>query len=296
MGSGLLGELFALTTAVTWAIAVILFKKSGEKVPPFALNFFRVAVSSILFVLMFVIIGKPILGVAPLTDYLILIASGVIAIAISDTLFHMCLNRVGAGLNAIVDGLYSPSIVFFAWLLIGERLGPWQLAGMGAVLLGVFIATRHNPPPGATKRQLIFGIMWGVLAMLTLGIGIVIAKPVLNRSPVLWATAVRQIGSFLAMLPVAILLPSRRKIFSHFRPSSSWKYMIPGTVIGSFLALILWIAGMKYTQASTAAILNQTSTIHIIILATIFLGEPLTRRKVAAVVLTLVGIIMVTAG
>jgi drug/metabolite transporter (DMT)-like permease len=72
--------------------------------------------------------------------------------------------------------------------------------------------------------------------------------------------------------------------------------MIPGTVIGSFLALIRWIAGLKYTQASTAAILNQTSTIHIIIMATIFLGEPLTRRKVAAVVLTLIGIIMVTAG
>lgn len=291
-----MGEIFALSTAVTWSIAVILFKKSGEKVPPFALNFFRVAVSSLLFVLMFVIIRKPLLGVAPLKDYLILIASGVIAIAISDTLFHMCLNRVGAGLNAIIDGLYSPSIVFFAWLLIGEKLGPWQLAGMGAVLLGIFIATRHDPPPGATKRQLGFGIMWGVLSMVTLGIGIVIAKPVLNHSPVLWATAVRQIGTFIVMLPVALLLPSRKKIFSNFRPISSWKYMIPGTVIGSFLSLIFWIGGMKYTQAGTAAILNQTSSIHIIILATIFLKEPLTKRKIAALVLALAGILMVTIG
>jgi drug/metabolite transporter (DMT)-like permease len=291
-----LGEIFALSTAVTWSIAVILFKKSGEKVPPFALNFFRVAVSSLLFVMMFVIIGKPIFGVAPLKDYLILIASGVIAIAVSDTLFHMCLNRVGAGLNAIVDGLYSPSIVFFAWLLLGEKLGPWQLAGMGAILLGIFIATRHDPPPGASRRQLIFGIMWGVLSMLTLGIGIVIAKPVLNHSPVLWATAVRQLGTFLAMLPVALLLPSRKRIFSNFRPISSWKYMIPGTVIGSFLSLIFWIAGMKYTQAGIAAILNQTSSIHIIIMATIFLKEPLTKRKIMALILTLAGILMVTIG
>ena len=289
-----MGEIFALSTAVTWSIAVILFKKSGEKVPPFALNFFRVAVSSLLFVLMFVVIRKPIFGVAPLKDYLILIASGVIAIAISDTLFHMCLNRVGAGLNAIVDGLYSPSIVFFAWLILGEKLGPWQLAGMGAVLLGIFIATRHDPPPGATKRQLAFGIFWGVLSMVTLGIGIVIAKPVLNHSPVLWATAVRQIGTFLVMLPVALLLPSRKKIFSNFMPMSSWKYMIPGTVIGSFLSLIFWIAGMKYTQAGIAAILNQTSSIHIIIMATIFLKEPLTRRKVIAAALAVVGILMVT--
>lgn len=289
-----MGEIFALSTAVTWSIAVILFKKSGEKVPPFALNFFRVAVSSLLFVLMFVIIREPFFGVAPLKDYLILIASGVIAIAISDTLFHMCLNRVGAGLSAIVDGLYSPSIVFFAWVILGEKLGPWQLAGMGAVLLGIFIATRHDPPPGATKRQLAFGIFWGVLSMVTLGIGIVIAKPVLNHSPVLWATAVRQIGTFLVMLPVALLLPSRKKIFSNFMPMSSWKYMIPGTIIGSFLSVIFWIAGMKYTQAGIAAILNQTSSIHIIIMATIFLKEPLTRRKVIAAVLTAIGILMVT--
>jgi drug/metabolite transporter (DMT)-like permease len=291
-----LGEIFALSTAVTWSIAVILFKKSGEKVPPFALNFFRVAVSSALFVLMFLIIREPVFGVAPLRDYLILIASGVIAIAVSDTLFHMCLNRVGAGLNAIVDGLYSPSIVFFAWLLLGEKLTPWQLGGMGAVLLGIFIATRHAPPPGATRKQLIFGILWGILAMVTLGIGIVIAKPVLNRSPVLWATAVRQIGTFAAMLPVALLLPSRKSIFANFRPHGSWKYMIPGTVIGSFLSLIFWIAGMKYTQASTAAILNQTSSIHIIIMATIFLKEPLTRRKVIAAALAIAGIVLVTAG
>ncbi len=291
-----MGELFALSTAVTWSIAVILFKKSGEKVPPFALNFFRVAVSSLLFVLMFVAIREPVFGVAPVRDYLILIASGVIAIAVSDTLFHMCLNRVGAGLNAIIDGLYSPSIVFFAWLLIGEKLSHWQLAGMGSVLLGIFIATRHSPPPGATRSQLIFGIIWGVLSMLTLGVGIVIAKPVLNHSPVLWATAVRQVGCFLAMLPVALLLPSRKRIFSNFIPHSSWKYMIPGTVIGSFLSLIFWIAGMKYTQAGTAAILNQTSSIYIIILATVFLRERLTIRKVTALVLALAGIIMVTAG
>ena len=283
-------------TAITWSIAVILFKKSGERVPPFALNFFRVAVSSVLFALMLLMIREPVFGVAPVRDYLILIASGIIAIAVSDTLFHMCLNRVGAGLNAIIDGLYSPSIVFFAWLLIDEKLSHWQLAGMGSVLLGIFIATRHSPPRGATRSQLIFGIMWGVLSMLTLGVGIVIAKPVLDHSPVLWATAVRQVGCLLAMLPVALLLPSRKSIFSNFIPHSSWKYMIPGTVIGSFLSLIFWIAGMKYTQAGTAAILNQTSSIYIIILATVFLREPLTVRKITALVLALTGIIMVTAG
>jgi drug/metabolite transporter (DMT)-like permease len=71
--------------------------------------------------------------------------------------------------------------------------------------------------------------------------------------------------------------------------------MVPGTIIGSFLSLIFWIAGMKYTQASIAAILNQTSSIHIIIMATIFLGESLTKRKVIAALLAILGIVMVVA-
>lgn len=288
-----MGELFALLAAVAWALAVILFKRSGETVPPFALNFFRVSVSSVFFILLSVVLRDPHWGRAPLADYLILLASGVVAIAISDTLFHMCLNRVGAGLNAIIDCLYSPSVIFFAWLLVGERLGGWDFAGMGAVLAAILIASRHAPPAGIGRRAFAAGIFYGLLAMLTLGLGIVIAKPVLDRSPVLWATAVRQIGCFLAMLPVVALAPRRRAILSHFRPAPAWKYMLPGTALGSFLSLILWIAGMKYTQAGIAAILNQTSTIHILIFASIFLGEPLTRRKGYAAVLAVAGILMV---
>lgn len=288
-----MGEIFALLTSVAWAFAVILFKRSGETVPPFALNFFRVAVSTLLFIPLLAAAWRPGWGDAPPRDYLILAASGVIAIAISDTLFHMCLNRVGAGLNAIIDCLYSPSVVFFAWLLIGERLAGWDFGGMAFVLAAILIASRHKPPAGATRRTLALGIVFGVFSMLTLGLGIVIAKPVLNRSPVIWATAVRQFGTLVAMVPAALIAPSRREIFSQFKPSASWKFMLPGTVLGSFLSLIFWIAGMKYTQAGTAAILNQTSTIHILVFASLFLGEPLTRRKIVSAALALAGILMV---
>ncbi len=291
-----MGEVFALTTAVFWAFAVILFKKSGEKVPPFALNFFRVGVGSFLFILTFIVTREPLFGVAPLKDYLILTISGVIAIAIADTFFHMCLNTVGAGINALVDTLYSPSIIFFAYFLLGEKLGSWHYGGMVLIMSGVIITTRIKLPAGITRKQLLTGIMWGVLSMLTLGLGIVIAKPVLNRSSVLWATAVRQIGCFLVMIPVALLLPSRRNIFSTFIPHSHWKFMIPATILGSYLALIFWIAGMKYTQVGAAAILNQTSSVLILIFASLFLKESFTKYKLIAAIFATAGIVMVTLG
>ena len=288
-----MGEIFALACALVWAFAVIFFKKSGETVAPFPLNVFRVTVSSALFLLTMAILRKPLWGQAPLEDYLILVASGIIAIAVSDTLFHMSLNRVGAGLNAIVDTLYSPFIILFAMLMLGERLTWQQAGGMVLVVAGVLAASASRPAAGLARRDLVIGLLLGVGAMATLGFGIVLAKPVLERSDVLWATTVRQLGSFAVLGGAALLLPRRRKRLSVFRPHAAWKFTLPGTFLGSFLALILWIAGMKYTTAGIAGILNQTSTIYILILASLFLKEPFSFRKMLATALTLLGIFLV---
>ncbi len=288
-----MGEVFALAAALVWAGAVILFRKSGETVPPLALNLFRVSVSSVLFGAVLWASGRPLFGVAPLGDYLILMASGIIAIALSDTLFHMCLNRVGAGVNAIVDTLYSPFIIICAWFMLGERLGPWQIAGMSLIIGAVMVATRVTPPEGVERRTLITGILIGVGAMASLSFGIVLAKPVLNHTDIIWATSVRQFGSLLVLVPMTLIHPDRRRLWSVFRPHYSWRYSVPGTFMGSFLALMFWIGGMKLTEAGTAAILNQTSTIYILILASVFLKEPFSWRRGLAAVMALGGILLV---
>ena len=288
-----MGEMFAVLCAVAWSLAVILFRKSGQTVPPLAMNLFRVTVSSVVFLATLLVLQKPLLNQAPVGDYLILALSGVIAIAISDTLFHACLNRVGAGLNAIIDSLYAPSVVVSAWLLLGERISAWQLAGMVAIISSVALATRVKLPPDLTRRELLSGIAFGVGAMATLGLGIVIAKPVLERSDVLWATTVRQLSSLAVLLPAVLVNPGRGRLLGVFRPNRSWRYAVPGTLLGSYLALLMWIAAFKLTAAGTAAILNQTSTIFILVLASLLLKEPFTRRKALAAVLALGGIALV---
>ncbi len=288
-----MGQIFALLTAVIWAIAVILLKRSGESVSPFALNLFRVVVSTALLLPTVLVAGEA--GWHGTTrDVLVLFASGIIAIATSDTLFHMSLNAVGAGISAIIDCLYAPLTVLLATVLLGERLSALQLFGMALVLSGVLTAAQHDPPHGVSRRQLVLGVLWGVLSMIALALGIVIAKPVLNHSPVLWATAVRQVGCLGVMVPVALLSPRRREILHVFKPSRGWRFSLPGAILGSYLALIFWIAGMKYTKVGVAAILNQSSTIYVLALAAIFLHEPFTRKKVLASLVAIVGIVLVT--
>ncbi|MBN2432482.1 MAG: DMT family transporter [Acidobacteria bacterium] len=291
-----MGELFALLFAVTWAAAVILFKHSGETVSPFALNFLRVTVSTVLLVATLYITGGRLLSDAPLADYLILLLSGFIAIIISDTLFHQSLNMLGAGLTAIVECMYSPFMVMLGYLLLAEKVSLWQMGGMGLVIAGVIMVVARPGTVVVRGRQLTMGIVWCVTAMFTLALGIVIAKPVLEHSSVLWATTVRQTGCLIMMVILAGLSPNRRRFFGVFRPAVSWKSALPGTVLGSYLALLCWIAGMKYTQVGVAAILNQTSTFFIILLAVIFLGETFSRRQVLASLVAMAGLVMVVCG
>jgi len=291
-----MGEFYAITCALVWAFAVILFKRSGETVTPFALNLFRVGISLVVFVPLVALSGQPWLPALPAGDYLRLAASGILGIAISDTFFHRALNRLGAGLTAIVDATYSPFIVLFAFGLLGEQLSALQLLGMLLVITAVVLASYHHPRTHLPRRALLAGIAYGLLAMGTVALAIVVAKPALTASPVIWATTVRQVATLAVMLPAALIHPQRRRLLGVFRPSPSWRFSLPGTLLGSCLALLLWIAGMKYTEVGAAAILNQTSTIFVLILATLFLRERFTKVKLVAALLAVGGIVLVTQG
>jgi len=89
-----LGEILASLAAVLWAIAVILFKKSGEHVHPIALNLFKTALAVILFIPTLYFFKQPFFRDAPLNEYVLLLASGAIGIGIADTLFFKCLNML----------------------------------------------------------------------------------------------------------------------------------------------------------------------------------------------------------
>jgi len=288
------GEFFAVACAVVWAFAVILLKRSGETIAPFALNLFRVTFSLPLLLVTLLLAGHVTLPPVPSRDYGALVASGILGIVISDTLFHKSLNLVGAGITAIIDTFYSPITVLLAFLLIGERIGPADLIGMCLIMGAVLLSTTVTPPAHCSRGRLIEGIIIGILGLIFLGLGIVVAKPVLHRWPVLWVAAVRQAGSAVVLVALALASPRRREILGVWRPAPVWKRMVPATLLGSYLSLVLWIAGMKYTMASIAAILNQSSTVFILILSVLLLREPLTRRKVAASVLALAGILLVS--
>lgn len=288
------GEIFAFSTAVVWAFAVILFKKSGESVHPIALNAFKSTLATVLFIPTIFIFKESLFRPAPLNDYLLLLFSGALGIGIADSLFFMSLNRLGAGLTAIVNCLYSPFIIILSILFLGENLSLFQVMGIVMIISAVVTATSIKGRGMVSKHNLIWGVIWGALAMAAMAVGIVMIKTILNRSPLLWVTEIRLFGGILSLYIILLLYKEGGQMVNSLFSLHSRKYTLFGSFLGAYVSMILWLGGMKFTQASIAAALNQTSNIFVFIFAAFFLKEAINTQKTFAIIMAVAGVFLVT--
>ncbi|MGN7832421.1 DMT family transporter [Pseudoxanthomonas sp. 22568] len=290
-----IGEALALGSAAAWAVGVILARQLGATLPPLALNLMKNGLILALLapVVLFLHAGQ--WPQMPMRDVALVLASGVLGIAVADTLYFRALNELGAGRMGIIGNLYSPLVLLMGFLWLDERLGARQWLGFGLVGLGVLLVTR--PPrewrthPAHTLR----GVLIGMSAIALMAIAIVMVKRILEEQPLLWVTVLRLAGAVAGLLLIAALPGLRRH--RAFDPGKvPWHRLILAAVIGQGLSMVLWLGGYKYTSASVAAILNESASVFLVILAAVWLREPLGRRGAVGVLLTFSGIACMLLG
>jgi drug/metabolite transporter (DMT)-like permease len=292
-----IGEIFALAAPICWATAVVLFRMTGFSVGALALNLFKNVAALALFAATLLVVGGSSPSPIAARDYVLLLLSGAIGIGISDTFFFMTLNRVGASLEAIITTSYSPFIILLSFLFLGERMSGAQIFGVLLILSAVLsVGWMRGSKGDVHPRTLLSGIAFGLLATSTQAVAIVMIKPVLGGYPLIWASFWRLVGGVAASALVFPFLSKRRAALASLRDRRVWPVMIPAVVMGTYVSLLFWLAGMKYTQASIAAALNQTSTLWTFLFAALLLREPVTRKRIAGLVLGVAGVAMVTLG
>ncbi len=284
-----LGELFSLLSAALWAVGVILYRQLGATLPPLQLNLLKN-----LLVLCMVVPAIPLVhGFAPPSFFMaeigVALASGAIGIALADTLYFRALNQLGAGRMGVLGNFYSPAVIGLSFIFLGERLTLVQLIGFGLVSLGVFLVAERRADDQGGGRALIQGLGIGLLAILLMAVAIVMVKRTLEVQPLLWVTGVRLVGATFGLLALSMLFRSRGPMLPPLR-GLPWRKLLLAAFVGQFLSMVFWLGGYKFTSASVAAILNESSSVFILLLAWAWLKEPLSRRAVVGVALTIGGV------
>ncbi len=290
-----IGVLCATGAALFWSAAVIMFKRSGEVLSPTALNLFKGLVTLLLLVPTLLLAGTPLFPDRPLHDWMLFSISGVLGISLADNFFFMALKRLGAGLWAVVDCLYLPSIILLSALFLNESIGPKGLTGAALVMAAIVAGSHSGLPVVESRRDVMAGLFWGALSVALMAGSIVMVKPLLATTSVLWASFVRLLAGVVGLLVITWFHPQRGTILQVLVPSPVWKIALPASIVGNYLAMLAWLAGFKYTLVSVAAILNQLSTIFTFILAAVILKEPVTPARLIAIVLAVAGALLATA-
>ena len=289
-----LGEALSVVSAVVWASAIILFRIVGQKIHALGLNLFKNVLSFALLGLTIALTGEAAFPRVPAGRYVLFFLSGVIGIAVSDLLFLVALHKLGAELTAIVDCAYSPFVIGLSFLFLGERMTVPQVFGVALIVAAVALITLKRGDSQIPRRDLVRGIEVGILAMFFTAAGIVMIKPILGQASLVWAGFVRMAGGAAAAAIMVGIHPRRRAIVSPGPYLENLRLLVPASILASYLSMELWMAGMKYTQASIASALNQLNTIFIFILAAVFLKEKVSPVKLAAVALAFAGAVFVS--
>lgn len=288
------GEYTAVSSALLWSVSVILLRLSGLSLAPLPLTFFKSSVALVCFLLTVLGQGIPLLPELPVDAYVRLILSAILGIAIADTLFLAALNRLGASLQALADCIYAPSVAAVGFLMFGDGLGAREILGGCLVLGGVMVGVDSAEPQaeeGQSKGSLLEGVLLAAGAHIIMAVGILMVRDVIRAESVVWVSGFR----FAIATAVLLIYGSLKgeKMWVAFRRPDLFKWTIPLSFLGPYLATIFWASGFKYTTPGRAAIYNQLSTVFIIILARVALGERLTPRRIAGVLLAGVGSVLV---
>lgn len=270
------GEICALLAPLCWSVAMLLYRRTTDHLPGASITLFKNVLALVLLSLTMLVLGIRIPRDRSALDWARVMASGLLGLAVADTLLFEALRRIGSARIAIVDTIYAPTLITLSVLFLGDTLTWGFVVGGAAVIAGVAVANWQKPPPGPDTTELAFGTVLGLLAIAGTATGVVLARPVLQASSLVEVTWTRLLAGVVGQV---IWMAARRELgvaVTVFRPQPVWRTLWPAAFIGTYLSLLLWLGGFKWANAPVAAVLNQMATVYMLVLARVVLGEGVT--------------------
>lgn len=295
----LLGQLAALSAALFWALATLLYNRSSLHLNAAQLNLVKGLVACPLLLISLYMFGLGFtLDLASPALWLLLL-SGVIGITIGDTCYFSALRRLGPWHTILLEYLAPPFAAVLAWFFLKETLSLLEIIAAFTVIAGViFVLTEkrmtNSPLPQRIDRA---GLAFAVGAAWCQAVGLVMAFHALQAFEInaLQAALVRLGGGTLA-LTIGLLLFAPR-ILVTTKDALRQTRILPLMVaifFGTFMAIGLQQVAIAHVTPGIAQTLLATAPLFMILI-NMLLGKPLSLRALIGTLLALLGIVLLFA-
>jgi len=289
----ILGAIAALVSALSWALCDVLWRKVGEEISPLSINFSKTLIGSFYLVIFFLVSG---IETITFKGFIFLSLSGLVGIALGDTLFFMSLMQIGPRLSSLMGSLASVLIVLSAVLFLGERLSLMIWIGIVLTVGGVtWLLWEHSPQTNIIRNKSL-GIKYGLLSILCMTIGVLFAKVgVVDVSPI-QATFIRLFWGVIGLAVWGSIKCELKHWIRPFKDRRLLKKVSWIAFIGTFGGFWLSLISLKHIDASIASTLNATAPLFILPLVAIMLREKISLKAFWGAVIVVGGVALIFRG
>jgi drug/metabolite transporter (DMT)-like permease len=264
------GELAAGLAAGIWAGSAMFYGQIGRQISPLVLN-----LSKGLLAIGYLAITMALTGDSfqlPMKALGLLLLSGLVGIALGDTVFFGALNRVGARLTLLINTLSPVATALLANVFLGEKLRPWSYLGICLAIGGIAgvisdqTVDRFSSRDAALvgrSRQYWLGIGFGVISALANSAASVLSRQAMSAqdlSPVattFWRLVAGTIG-------ILVLLAGQKKRPSLKLSSQTWSQLGAVAFFSTYLGISLQQTALKFTAAGIAQTIGATSPLFVL--------------------------------
>ena len=293
----LTGALAALAAALCWTLASSLWHRLPTSLSAVQLNLLKNLLALVLL--------APALALQPWrvgwAPLLLLAASGVLGIALGDSLYFAALRRLGTRRCLTLDagGPAVTAVAGFLWL--AEWPSPRQWLGVGLISLAVLLVARQKPErspaaglavPAAAQR---LGVVLALGALLCGSGGALLARAALRAGELdpLQSAVLRLASASLVLLPLLRGVPA-----SPPRPRPAqrrWPLWLAATLLGTSAGIALQQTALQHLPGALAVALMATAPVMALPLAPLEGDRPGVTGVLAAL-LALGGVSCVVVG
>ncbi|MED5383138.1 MAG: DMT family transporter [Cyanobacteriota bacterium] len=276
------GVLAALGAALAWTSASALWRSLSNVGSALQLNFLKNSLATMLFL--------PILLTLPWSqfpiDSLLLLASGVIGIALGDSFYLAALRRLGTRRTLTVEAIGPVLASIGTVSLARESLTLQAWIGAALVSTAVLLIAWPNGSDGngSFNRD---GLLCSLMAVICGLSGAFLARQVLVGGDLsaLQSASIRLLGGALALLPFSA--GAWRKLPS--QPAAIDARLVIATVLGTNLGIGLQQIVFQQLPVGPGVTLMSTAPVMALVAAR-FEGDPLQPRGIGAALLAVTGV------
>lgn len=228
---------------------------------------------------------------ATLVSLAVLAASGMIGIAIGDTLYFKALVQLGPRNTLTLTLLVPIATAVGALVLWNERISYVSAVGVALVLAGVAMVLRERAPK--TRQQGVVttaGIGFALLYVAAEAVGILMTKFGVSEISSAQATLIRHAAAVMALAAWASLSGRLVSWVSPLREVRLARLVIGASFVGGFVGMWLAVYALKYTYAGVAATLTAASPLFILPLGAWLMKERVSSRSALGVGVAMIGI------